>query len=365
MKNQKRTLILFSSSEIGGAEKTLSRLANHGEKNEFYLGSLNGQGELLKQTKEDRLKVESFGYKYTNKFNIILSCLNAIKFSKKIQADYIYICGFKACTIIRIFSIFFNVPKIIHAIRWNPISINKDDKIFRIFERLFIKQTCGWICNSKSTKDTLTIHCGIPPNKINIIYNGIDVKKPYLRKNSNKNVVLTLSNFAPRKGIIEYLNVIERVIKINSNVKFIIAGRDDMNGKVHQEIKNKNLEKFIETPGFVNQTSDLFKISKIMVMPSLLPEGCPTSILEGMSWGKPSIGYNIEGLKELIVNNKTGYLLNKYDEKSMADCILKLLNNPDLIEKLGYNAYKQIKKKFTLNKMLYKHREFFNYFDIL
>ena len=37
-----------------------------------------------------------------------------------------------------------------------------------------------------------------------------------------------------------------------------------------------------------------------MVMPSLLPEGCPTSILEGMSFGKPAIGYNIEGLRELI-----------------------------------------------------------------
>ena len=53
MKNIKRTLILFSSSEIGGAEKTLSRLANHGEKHEFYLGSLKGKGELLKQNKKN------------------------------------------------------------------------------------------------------------------------------------------------------------------------------------------------------------------------------------------------------------------------------------------------------------------------
>ena len=363
MAKNKRTLIIFSSSEIGGAEKTLSRLANHAEDKEFYLGSLKGKGKLIKQNDTKNINVISFGYKNQNKLNFILSCLNSIKYSRKIQADYIYICGFKACSIIRILSLFCKTPKIIHAIRWNPISNNKDDRIFRIFERFFKYQTCAWICNSKSSKKTLLKYCGIPENKISFIYNGIDAKKLYLNKKSRNNIVLTLSNFAPRKGIIEYLNVIERVTRINGNVKFIIAGRDDMNGEVQQEIKRKNLGLYIETPGFVDNPSDLIKNSRFMVMPSLLPEGCPTSILEGMSFGKPAIGYKIEGLKELIKNNKTGYLLKKHDQDGMAKSILKLLNNSDLVEQFGYNAYNESKKKFTLTEMLIKHRNVFNYFD--
>ena len=47
----------------------------------------------------------------------------------------------------------------------------------------------------------------------------------------------------------------------------------------------------------------------------------------------------------------------------MADCILKLLNDNELIEKLGYNAYNEIRKKFSLSKMLKKHRESFEYFN--
>ena len=76
-------------------------------------------------------------------------------------------------------------------------------------------------------------------------------------------IVLTLSNFAPRKGIIEYLNVIEKVINVDSSIKFIIAGRDDMRGKVQKEIKRKKLESFVNTPGFVNNTSCLLKSSKL------------------------------------------------------------------------------------------------------
>ena len=82
-----------------------------------------------------------------------------------------------------------------------------------------------------------------------------------------------------------------------------------------------------------------------------------------MAFGKPAIGYNIEGLKEFIKNNKTGYIIRKYDKNDMADCILKLLNDNELTEEFGYNAYNEIRKNFSLSKMLKKHREVFEYFN--
>ena len=63
-------------------------------------------------------------------------------------------------------------------------------------------------------------------------------------------------------------------------------------------------EILIFAPGFILNTETLFQNSKIMVLPSLLPEGCPTSILEGMSWGLSIVCYNIKGLNELVLNNK-------------------------------------------------------------
>lgn len=362
MKKFTKTLILFSSSDIGGAEKSLSRLAKRGEKREFFLGSLSGDGSLLHNEENSNNYVHQFGFKNSSFFNLIRSCMKALTFSKKEKIDNVYICGFKACSIIRIASIFIKTPKIFHAIRWNPISKNKNDKIFRIFERIFIFNTNGWICNSKSAKDTLTSFCGIPENKTISIYNGIDT--PRYKENilQRKNIVLSLANFAPRKGIIEYLNVIERVIIKNNNVKFIIAGRDDMKGLVQKEINKRKLEEFIDTPGFIKETSDLFKVAKIMVMPSLLPEGCPTSVLEGMAEGLPVIGYNIRGLNELIIDNKTGFLIPFFDEKEMANKIIKLLLNPDLIERLGTNGYNEVIRNFSLSEMLKKHRRVFNSF---
>ena len=59
-----KTLILFSSSEIGGAEKSLSRLAQKGNVDEFILGSLSGNGVLLKSKYNTKQQVYKFGFNF-------------------------------------------------------------------------------------------------------------------------------------------------------------------------------------------------------------------------------------------------------------------------------------------------------------
>ncbi len=357
----KKILILFSSGDIGGAERSLTRMSSKGEVNEFLLGSLVGDGSVLQSKINSNSYINKFGFKKASIIYLILSCIKAIIFSKKENVDILYICGFKACAIIRLFSIFTKTPKIIHAIRWNPISNNLDDKIFRIFEKFFVFKTHGWVCNSKSAVNTLILNCKLPKEKIIFIYNGIEInKKQSSKKCLEQNFILTLSNFAKRKGILEYLSVIQRVLSKNNKIKFILAGRDDMNGLIQEEIIRRNLSKNILIPGFVNDISKLLDISKIVVMPSILPEGHPTSILESMSYKKPVIGYDIEGVNELVIHNHTGLIVPLLNEKLMAESIIKLIEKPYLIEKYGNNGYTTIIKNFSLNKMIKHHRNYFN-----
>ena len=354
-----KTLILFSSSEIGGAEQSLIRLYHYGKKDEFELGSLSGDGKILNNIA--KTNVHKFGFNRRSFLNLIVSCYKAIKYSKKNKINILYICGFKACSIIRIYSLFFKTPKIIHAIRWNPVSNNTDDTIFRFFEKLFSFKTHAWICNSFSAKQTLTKYCGLPKDRIFPIHNGIGINN-HTNIKKRKNIILTLSNFSPRKGIIEYLNVIEMVLKQNKNIKFILAGRDDMNGIVQEEIRRKKLDKFVDTPGFIDNPQKLIQKSKIMVLPSLLPEGCPTSVLEAMSWGLPIVCYDIKGLDELVIKNKTGYIIPLNNQKKMAEKINNLLTKSNIMEKLGSNGKQYVIKNFTLNEMLKKHRDVFSLF---
>ena len=61
-KNEK-ILILFSSGDIGGAERSLSRMSSKGEVNEFLLGSLVGDGSILQSKINSNSYINKFGLK--------------------------------------------------------------------------------------------------------------------------------------------------------------------------------------------------------------------------------------------------------------------------------------------------------------
>ena len=72
------------------------------------------------------------------------------------------------------------------------------------------------------------------------------------------------------------------------------------------------------------------------------------------------IGYDIEGVNELVIHNHTGLIVPLLNEKLMAESIIKLIEKPYLIEKYGNNGYNTIIKNFSLNKMIKHHRNYFN-----
>ena len=64
-------------------------------------------------------------------------------------------------------------------------------------------------------------------------------------------------------------------------------------------------------------------------------------LIEAMSYGIPCIAYSsAEGANDIIKNNYNGYLIDNRNEHEMADTVVKLLNNPKELKRLGSNAHK-------------------------
>ncbi|WDU83962.1 glycosyltransferase [Caloramator sp. Dgby_cultured_2] len=82
-------------------------------------------------------------------------------------------------------------------------------------------------------------------------------------------------------------------------------------------INEHNLINYVKLLGPISHDKvyDFFKVSKIVLIPSiksnLVEEATSLAALEGMACGKIVIASNIGGLKEIIVNNKNGYLFQQ------------------------------------------------------
>jgi len=105
--------------------------------------------------------------------------------------------------------------------------------------------------------------------------------------------------------------------------------------------KEKEIEKLkipVKDLGFVKEESDLAKIysaADITVVPSI-SENQPNIAVESLACGTPVVGFDIDGLKELILDERLGVLAKKYDTNDLGekiDMLLEKKKDSDFCEK--------------------------------
>ena len=362
--SKKKVLILFTSSELGGAEKSLTRLAfNIKDKIDVQLATMDGKGPWVDFCKVNNFNPIILGNRRNINKHGSINFKNIFKLIILIyqkEYDIIYGVGIRLSALIRFIIFFSKKTKYINAIRWNPASIQLSDKVFRLLERYFSSFVDFYICNSNASKHLLIQNCNINKEKIKVIYNGIETK------NINSNIenkiphLLITANNSPRKGIAEFLiNVIKPIHKKGKIFHLFIAGRDDMNGKIKKIVKENNLENVVTLLGFVHNIDKYFRNSDIFILPSLEREGCPTSILEAMSFAKPTIAFNIDGIPELIKNEKNGFLIERHNYIDFQKALSSLLENKILRERMGKGALLRQKNYFNIYNFTSQHVECF------
>ena len=355
-------LLVFSSSEIGGAERSLTRMALASSPNVYQLATLDGEGPWCDWARSQGLQPLVFGVRRgpihgTLRLGAFISLVRHVR---REHVKIIYVCGLRASLWLRLLNWLMPDIKLVHGIRWNPGSNSRLDKIFRVVERWLNGLIDLYITNSQIAATTLIEKCGISAEKVRVIYNGLSEipinVAPLAERPLN---VLTVANFSPRKGYLEYLLVIECVHKVIPNARFILVGRDDMNGEVQKAISAAGMAHFVSCEGFQSDVSGYFERARVYVLPSLWGEGCPTSLLESMAWGIPVVATKIDGVPELIRDGIDGFLLNSLNVEKTAACIIELLLDSQIASTLGNAGRDKVSKNFTMEACSRLHEQEF------
>ncbi len=97
-----------------------------------------------------------------------------------------------------------------------------------------------------------------------------------------------------------------------------------------------------------------YKVSDIIVSASNEPEAFGRVSVEAQSMGKPIIASNIGGSKETVIDEKTGFLFESNDAKSLSKQILKVLNMDETsLKMMGIEARKNVTERFNVEKMCF------------
>ena len=164
----------------------------------------------------------------------------------------------------------------------------------------------------------------------------------------------------PEKGVVELLQAFAILHQKYPLAKLIIAGEtpernqnQKMKEKIKHVIKTNKLEKVVNFLGFRTDIPELLSITDVFVLASHI-EGMPISSLEALSMGVPVVGTNIRGIREEIIDGKTGYLVPLQNINALYKGMEKALNEfqvPD--ERCRKHAIENFDEEDVLRKQMH------------
>ena len=292
----------------------------------------------------------------------------------KVRPDIVHTNAPKAGILGRIAArIFCPRAKVVHTFHGLGFAKEQGEKHFKFF--VWVEKTCAKFTdvlifvsrkNAAEAKElgigkgvrTEIIRAGINFHPILPLKFDPAAKKQSLKIPAEAKVVLALANCKPLKNPLHFVFAAYKVLQQMKNVYFIFTGDGPLKDQVTTLVKNLNIEKQVLFPGWRNDALELLAISDVYASVSLR-EGLPMSLLEAMSMRLPAVCYDVDGISEVITNNKTGFLVPPSDINTFADKLKVLLRHAQLRSRFEANIDRRDFSEFTSSTMVKKQERLY------
>jgi len=183
----------------------------------------------------------------------------------------------------------------------------------------------------------------IDENKIFILPHVVDARfKPVeIKKDCN---IIYVGRFAPVKHVETLLRAVAIVTKTCPNIKAAVVGDGECRRGLEELSEMLDLTKNIFFVGYQSDVWNWYNKAKISILTSER-EGFPYSVVESLSCGVPVIASDCGDVCDVVKDGYNGILIDEYqDYHSFAEAIIKLLQNPELMNEYSASALKTAEK---------------------
>lgn len=217
---------------------------------------------------------------------------------------------------------------------WNkmfPFPINYIGRFLEKLSFLFYKKI-PFITVSESTKADLR-QLGI--KQVTVITNGFHQVpiQPFIKE--TQPTLIFISRLVRMKGIEEVLRAFSLIHNSLPDAKLWIVGtgKKEYINSLRKLVKDLRIEKPVIFYGKVNEEEKFSLLRKAhLILHASVKEGWGLVIIEAASQETPAVVYNVGGLRDSVLHNKTGIVLSKNTSEEMAREVLALLTNKDKLK---------------------------------
>ncbi len=163
---------------------------------------------------------------------------------------------------------------------------------------------------------------------------------------------LLIARLLTAKGIREFVGASRVVRERHSEVTFAVVGwiDDNPDSISESELEGWKSEGIIEFLGKQPDVRPAISASSVYVLPSYC-EGTPRTVLEAMSMGRPVITTDAPGCRETVLDGENGFIVPIKSADELADAMLRFVDEPGLIEKMGHRSREIAEDKYDVRKV--------------
>ncbi len=199
----------------------------------------------------------------------------------------------------------------------------------------------------------------IKPNKLQTLYNSFsndgceDNSRIFTKLKKKGFIIGYIGRFNKVKRLEIFIEIAIELIGKIDNFKIILVGDGPERVLIENLIQKNNLEQFFYLPGFCDELLKYYKDFDIFILPSKR-EAFSIALLEAGASALPALAFDVGGNSEIIINKKTGYLIQDGMIGELVEKIIYLYQNPDIKIEMGQNAKKYISENFSIKKRINK-----------
>ena len=370
-----RVLHIITRMIVGGAqENTLLSVEGLDRMPEYDVVLLSGidrgrEGELLSRARETTklIVVPELG-RAINPFQDLKAFWKVYRLIREGGYHIVHTHSSKAGVLGRIAAWLAGTPLIVHTLHslvfheYQPWVVNR---AWRIIKKICAPITDHFISVSSIIVDK-AIAAGVDrPEKFTTIYSGMELdwflnaRFDSLRVRDEFNiphdvpVVGKIARLFPLKGHDELMDAAPEIVRRVPNVRFFLIGDGILLEHLQERARGYGILDNFVFAGLVDRERIPELISAMdVVIHTSLREGLARVLPQSLAMGKPCVSFDVDGAPEVVIDDKTGYLVKPFDSAGLANAVAKILEDDELRERMGKAGRELVDPAFRAETMV-------------
>lgn len=343
--------IVITSFDPGGTERQMTELMSRLDPSRFalHVACFRREGLWLPRVEQAAIDVAQFPLRSFHSPSTMREVVRFAGWCRRHRLSVVHTCDFYANVFGLAGAALARVPLRIGSRR--DLVLPGRSPARHTLQRVAYRAAHKVVANSRAAAAQLLAEA-VPPSRIVVIPNGIDVSRyPAALARTPRRVVTTVANLRAEKGHDVLIAAVALVARGRPDAIFQIVGAGPMREALERQAREARVESMVRFLGHREDVPQVLDSSDVFVLPSR-SEAFPNGVIEAMAAGLPVVASDVGGIPELITHEQNGLLVPPGDPQALASAILRVINTPAEAATLAAAARETIEGNYSFDRMV-------------